>query len=171
MYGTVDSRSVNEASSTTNRHLPFLFPAGSRHYNRPNCHYDRPNPNYDRPDYPLRPSSSSIRTVIMSIRSVPMPTATVLLLFRSEKCLFSKGNRLLRWVEGGFGVFSRDVFSCKKRLRGRKSASNVRLNELVDYIMLLKIFGCPNMERKSTDFMNKREVVSTFFVKQLPQSA
>ena len=68
-------------------------------------------------------------------------------------------------------MFSRDVFSCKKRLRGRKSASNVRLNELVDYIMLLKIFGCPNMDRKSTDFMKKREVVSTFFVKQLPQSA
>ena len=26
------------------------------------------------------------------------------------------------------------------------------------------------MERKSTGFMKKREVVSTFFVKQLPQS-
>ena len=68
-------------------------------------------------------------------------------------------------------MFSRDVFSCKKRLRGRKSASNVRLNELVDYIMLPKSLDAPNMERKSTDFMNKREVVSTFFVKQQLQSA
>ena len=49
---------------------------------------------------------------------------------------------------------------------GRKSASNARLNELVDYIMLLKSLEAPNMERKSTDFMNKREVVSIFFVKQ-----
>ena len=171
MYGTGDSRSVNETFSATNRHLATLFPAVRRPYDRPNCHYDRPNPNYDRADYPLRPSSSLIRTVVISIRYVLVPTATVLLLFMSKKCLFSKENRLLRWVEGGFGVFSRDVFSCKKRLRGRKSASNVRLNELVDYIMLLKIFGCPNMERKSTGFMKKREVVSTFFVKQLPQSA
>ena len=122
MYGTVDSRSVNETSSATNRYLPTLFPAGSRHYDRPNCHYDRPNPNYDRADYPLRPSSSLIRTVVISIRYVLVPTATVLLLFRSEKCLFSKENSLLRWVEGGFGAFSRDVFSCKKRLGGRKSA-------------------------------------------------
>ena len=148
-----------------------LFPAGRRHYDRPNCPYDRPNPNYDRADYLLCPSSSLIRTVVVSIMSVLVPTATVLLLFRSEKCLFSKENRLLRWVEGGFGVFSRDAFSCKKILGGRESASNARLNESVDYIMLLKIFGCPNMERKSTDFMKKREVVSTFFVKQLPQSA
>ena len=88
-----------------------------------------------------------------------------------KKCLFSKENRLLRWVEGGFwGVFPRRFF-CKKRLRGRKSASNVRLNELVDYIMLLKSLEAPNMERKSTDFTNKREVVSTFFVKQQLQSA
>ena len=122
MYGTVDSRSVNEASSTTNRHLPFLFPAGSRHYDRPNCPYDRPNPNYDRSNYLLGPSSSSIRTVVISIRSVLVPTATVLLLFRSKKCLFSKGNRLLRWFEGEFGAFSHDVFSCKKRLGGRKLA-------------------------------------------------
>ena len=111
MYGTGDSRSVNETSSTTNRHLPFLFPAGSRHYDRPNCPYDRPNPNYDRADYPLRPSSSPNRTVVMSIRSVPVPTATVQRLFMSEKCLFSKENRLLRWVEGGFwGVFPRRFF-------------------------------------------------------------
>ena len=65
-----------------------------------------------------------------------------------------------------FGTFFRDVFSCKKMVGGRKSASNVRLNELVGYIMLLKSLEAPNMERKSTDFMNKREVVSTFFVKQ-----
>ena len=171
MCGTADSRNVNETSSATNRYLPFLFPAGSRHYNRPNCPYDRPNPNYDRADYLLCPSSSLIRTVVVSIMSVLVPTATVQRLFMSEKCLFSKGNRLLRWVEGGFGVFSRDAFSCKKILGGRESASNAKLNESVDYIMLLKIFGCPNMERKSTGFMNKREVMSTFFVKQQPQSA
>ena len=137
MYGTVDSRSVNETSSATNRYLPTLFPAGRRHYDRPNCHYDRPNPNYDRANYPLRPSSFTIRTVVISIRYVLVPTATVLLLFRSEKCLFSKGNRLLRRVEGGFWGVPRDAFSCKKRLGGRKSASNVRLNESVDYIMLV----------------------------------
>ena len=178
MYGTVDSRSVNEASSTTNRHLPFLFPAGSRHYDRPNCHYDRPNPNYDRADYPLRPSSFPIRTVVVSIRSVLVPTATVQRLFMSEKCLFSKENRLLRWVEGGFGVFSRDAFSCKKILGGRESASNARLNESVDYIMLLKIVGCPNMERKSTNFMNKsecgvnlfRETTATIGLKPAPRA-
>ena len=148
MYNTVDSRSVNEASSTTNRHLPFLFPAGSRHYDRPNCHYVRPNPNYDRADYLLCPSSSLIRTVVISIMSVLVPTATVQRLFMSEKCLFSKGNRLLRWVEGGFGVFSRDAFSCKKILGGRESASNARLNESVDYIMLLKIVGSPKYGEK-----------------------
>ena len=96
MYSIEDSRSVNETPSTTNRHLPFLFPAGSRRYDRPNCHHNRPNPNYDRPDYPLRPSSSTIRTVVISMMSVLVPTATVLLLFRSKKCLFSKENRLLR---------------------------------------------------------------------------
>ena len=37
--------------------------------------------------------------------------------------------------------------------------------------MLPKSLDAPNMERKSTDFMNKREVVSTFFVKQQLQSA
>ena len=117
MYGTGDSRSVNETSSTTNRHLPFLFPAGSRHYDRPNCPYDRPNPNYDRSNYLLGPSSSSIRTVVISIRSVLVPTATVLLLFRSKKCLFSKENRLLRWVEEGFwDVFPRRFFRVRKWL-------------------------------------------------------
>ena len=105
MYGTVDSRSVNETSSATNRYLPTLFPAGSRHYDRPNCHYDRPNPNYDR-------------------------------------------NSLLRRVEGGFGVFSRDAFSCKKILGGRKLAFNTKLNESVDYIMLLKIVGSPKYGEK-----------------------
>ena len=35
-------------------------------------------------------------------------------------------------------MFSRDVFSCKKMVGGRESASNGRLNESVDYIMLLK---------------------------------
>ena len=39
-----------------------------------------------------------------------------------------------------FGAFSRDVFSCKKMVGGRESASNGRLNESVDYIMLPKIF-------------------------------
>ena len=102
MYGTVDSRSVNETSSVANRYLPTCFPAVRRPYDRPNCHYDRPNPNYDRADYPLRPSSSLIRTVVISIRSVLVPTATVQRLFMSKKCLFSKENRLLRWVEGGF---------------------------------------------------------------------
>ena len=96
MYGTVDSRSVNETSSVTNRYLPSLFPAVRCRYDRPNCHYDRPNPNYDRADYLLCPSSSLIRTVVVSIMSVLVPTATVLLLFRSKKCLFSKENRLLR---------------------------------------------------------------------------
>ena len=104
MYSTVDSRSVNETSSTTNRHLPFLFPAGSRHYDRPNCHHDRPNPNYDRANHLLCPSSFSIRTVVISIMSVPVPTATVLMLFRSKKYLFSKGNPLLRRILGRFSV-------------------------------------------------------------------
>ena len=117
MYGTGDSRSVNETSSATNRYLPTLFPAGSRHYDRPNCHYDRPNPNYDRSNHWLCPSSSSIRTVVISMMSVLVPTATVLLLFRSKKCLFSKENRLLRWVEEGFwDVFPRRFFLVRKGL-------------------------------------------------------
>ena len=148
MYGTVDSRSVNETSSATNRYLPTLFPAGSRHYDRPNCHYDRPNPNYDRADYLLCPSSSLIRTVVISIRYVLVPTATVQRLFMSKKCLFSKENSVLRRVEGGFGVFSRDAFSCKKILGGRKLAFNTKLNESVDYIMLLKIVGSPKYGEK-----------------------
>ena len=104
MYGTVDSRSVNETFSATNRHLATLFPAVRRPYDRPNCHYDRPNPNYDRADYPLRSSSSLIRTVVISMMSVPVPTTTVLLLFMSEKCLFSKENPLLRRILGRFSV-------------------------------------------------------------------
>ena len=175
--GIEASCGVNGIFGGARQELLPLFPAGRRHYNRPNCHYDRPNPNYDRADYPLRPSSSSIRTVVISIRHVLVPTATVLLLFMFKKCLFPKGIWLLRWVEGGFGVFSRDAFSCKKILGGRESASNARLNESVDYIMLLKIFGCPNMERKSTDFMNKsecgvnlfRETTATIGLKPAPR--
>ena len=102
MYGTVDSQSVNETSSATNRHLATLFPVVRRPYDRPNCHYDRPHPNYDRANHLLCPSSFSIRTVVISIMSVPAPTATVLLLFRSEKYLFPKENRLLKWFEEGF---------------------------------------------------------------------
>ena len=102
MYGTGDSRSVNETSSVANRYLPTCFPAVRRPYDRPNCHHDRPNPNYDRADYPLRPSSSLIRTVVISMMSVLAPTAIVLMLFRSEKYLFPKENRLLKWFEEGF---------------------------------------------------------------------
>ena len=129
MYGTGDSRSVNETSSVANRYLPTCFPAVRRPYDRPNCHHDRPNPNYDRanhllcpssfsirtvvispnPNYDranhlLCPSSFSIRTVVISMMSVLAPTTTVLLLFMSEKCLFSKENPLLRRILGRFSV-------------------------------------------------------------------
>ena len=104
MYGTGDSRSVNETSSVANRYLPTCFPAVRRPYDRPNCHHDRPNPNYDRANHLLCPSSFSIRTVVISMMSVLAPTTTVLLLFMSEKCLFSKENPLLRRILGRFSV-------------------------------------------------------------------
>ena len=53
MYGTVDSRSVNETSSAMNRHLPFLFSAVRHYYDRPNSPCDRPNRHCDRFDYLL----------------------------------------------------------------------------------------------------------------------